>query len=253
VEIAEKFPTEEGGALNRDIFPIFVVNLEQGGMSGFRGTGFLIADGLLVTCWHCVSEPLKDGEVLVAARETGKGDYDASELHEVTQDSNGADLATAKVEFKQEAGLKLAMQAPATGTDVWTYGYPLTTPRLEDGKLRFQLNARWIEGYITRSFRFESPRYGEIPVFELDMITHEGLSGAPLVRRPGMEVLGVILGRYEVGAIEEFASVDPETGERRPEVQRVVSFGLAHYTSTLAELQTDATDGKRLADYARPS
>jgi hypothetical protein len=83
------------------------------------------------------------------------------------------------------------------------------------------------------------------------MITHEGLSGAPLVRRPGLEVLGVILGRYEVGAIEELAIIDPKTAERRPEVQRVVSFALTHFTSTLCELRTPATDGERLADYLR--
>lgn len=227
------------------------MSLAKNEIVAFRGTGFLIADGLLVTCWHCVSEPIEEGEMLVAAREINGGSFEPGELSDVSQDASGADLATAKVPFEQEAALTLADVAPASGTDVWTYGYPLTTPRREEGKRRFQLNARWLEGYIMRAFRFESPTYGVMPVFELDMVAHEGLSGAPVVRRPGREVLGVVVGSYDVGAIEALASVDPKTGERRPEVERVVSFALAHYTSTLCELRTQGTSGERLADFLR--
>jgi hypothetical protein len=64
------------------------------------------------------------------------------------------------------------------------------------------------------------------------------------------EVAGVIYGRSESGVIDEFASIDPETGERRPEVQRLVSFAAAHYPETLAALRGPATNERPLSEYA---
>jgi hypothetical protein len=61
----------------------------------------------------------------------------------------------------------------------------------------------------------------------------------------------VIYGSNDVQKIEEFARVDPETGERTPELTRIFSFGLAHYTTSLQELVGDATDGLPLLEYIR--
>jgi hypothetical protein len=54
---------------------------------------------------------------------------------------------------------------------------------------------------------------------------------------------------HEATLIDEFAWVDPETGERTPEVQKIVSFGLASDLDTLLDARGVATGGAPLADY----
>ncbi len=106
-----------------------------------------------------------------------------------------------------------------------------------------------LEGYITRSFYFEHLQYGVVPSYELDMPAPQRLSGAPLFSAVTGEVVGVVYGTNDVGLVEEFSSVNPETGERKPEIHRIVSFALAHYTDTLRLLTGDATQGLALAEY----
>jgi hypothetical protein len=78
-----------------------------------------------------------------------------------------------------------------------------------------------------------------------------GLSGAPLLKKPSHEVVGVIYGDHDVGTIDQLARIDPATGERTPEVQRVVTFALAHFTETIKNLQGVATDSLPLAEYLK--
>lgn len=75
----------------------------------------------------------------------------------------------------------------------------------------------------------------------------EGLSGAPLMTLAG-EVLGVVYGTVETASIAEWASVDEE-GKRTPEVQRIVSFAVAHHTDSLLSLSGAATSGRTLREY----
>jgi len=187
------------------------------------------------------------------------GRYRSFELRELAQDAKGSDLALARLQIDIPArmNLQLASVATTSGADVWSYGYPLTTEITDPtGSRRFHLEPRYLQGYVTRGFWHERPRYGAFPSYELDMPAPEGLSGAPVVRVPTLaipgsrpQVVGVVYGRIETGVIEEFVSIDPDTGERRPEVQRVVSFAAAHYTSTLLEASGPATFGHSLAEY----
>jgi hypothetical protein len=121
-------------------------------------------------------------------------------------------------------------------------------PKQESGP-RFALNGRLLRGYITRLFRYDDHSLGRISAYELDMLAPEGLSGAPLVYRPGDSVIGVVYGRHEVGLVDEFSRLDPETGVATPEIQRIVSFGLACDTSTLFALTTPATGDVTLVDH----
>ena len=63
-----------------------------------------------------------------------------------------------------------------------------------------------------------------------------------------MEVYGVIYGSRGVEAIDQFASVDPDSGERTPEVVRLTTFGLAHHTETIVEAAGQATGGRPLRE-----
>ena len=66
-------------------------------------------------------------------------------------------------------------------------------------------------------------------------------------------VAGVVFGTHDVAQIEELARRDPETGETEPEVVRIVSFGLAHYTESLWNLRGAVTAGKTLREVVAQS
>jgi hypothetical protein len=178
-------------------------------------------------------------------------------LLDVGRDEGGSDLGTARIFSEPNVALPPCELTVApegfdagTGTDVWTYGYPLTDTFLDpesDEDPRFRLNPRLLRGYITREFAYDHEVLGPTPSYELDMVTPEGLSGAPLFRRPGEIVIGVIYGRHEVELVDQFASVDPTTGEHKPEVQRIVSFGLACDMTSFRALRGPATGGVTLA------
>lgn len=247
---------EGGGRADYDVLPIFFCQElpppDTPKILSFEGTGFRLAPDLLITCWHCVDGDAA-GHGYAVALPKDSGGYQMHALVDVSRDEKGADLATARIygiDSAPRLGLSLASRAVPGGTDVGTWGYPLTEmTRLASGDLEFKLGGRWLQGYITRAFWHEHAEYGSVPTYELDMPTPRGLSGAPLVRLESRDVVGVIYGTHDASLIEEIASVDPDSGERRPEVQRIVSFGLAHYTSTLRDLRGPATEGKPLADY----
>lgn len=175
-------------------------------------------------------------------------------LLDLSRDANGADLASARL-FEPQPNkwpLGLTRQNIAGGADVCTFGYPLTEERVGTSGNAFTLHGRYLEGYVTRSFWYEHPKEGRVATYEVDMPAAEGLSGAPLLSRRGgvrPEVVGVIYGRSEAGLIDEFASFDPETGERQPEVRRIVSFVAAHYSDTLARLTGPATENQPLVTH----
>lgn len=244
-----------GVGTSYDILPIFFCEKrpapEASPLVAFAGTGFRLSRDVLITCWHCVARD-EDGHGYAVALKRDEG-YRMHPLFDVAKDVNGTDLATAKI-FEIDSdpllGLTLAATPRPGGTDVWTWGYPLTEMILgADGEPVVRLNGRYLEGYVTRSFWYEHEGHGRIEAYECDMPAPRGLSGAPLVIRPGTEVIGVIHGVHDVGLMEELASVDPETGERIPELQRIVSFALAHYTTTLRDLAGPATDGQPLSSY----
>ena len=245
---------------HHDILPIFLCEQTDAGPLqpvAFLGTGFRLAH-LLITCWHCVSEPPPERHVIAALIALEPGRYKGGLLKDLTQDENGSDLALAHLitEFPSRLDIDLASQSDRVewGTDVWTWGFPLTRRLLgPTGTPTFHLEARYLQGYVTRAFHHEVAGYGEVPSFELDLHAPEGLSGAPLIRAPSpsnprAKIVGVVYGRSEVHAIEEFASIDPQTGDRRPEVLRLVSFALAHLTPTLLEAKGPATWGRPVGE-----
>ena len=239
------------------IMPILRVRyLTSGGNPqplGFMGTGFVIEGGYFLTCWHCVSAPLGNDEAYVAvAKPTDLATTPAGllRLHDLAQDENGTDLALARVNSHIEPGLVLARLQAQQGEDVATWGYPLIPPaqrRAEDNQLTFELNARFLKGYVTQTFMYDKPGARPVPSIELDMPAPAGLSGAPLVRAGTAEVLGVIYGSNDVATIDGYVTVDTDTGERRIEMQKVTQFGLAHWTETLWAARGPATEGHTLA------
>ncbi len=241
----------------RDILPVFVMDFSNNlsRVTAHTGTGFLVGKNVIVTCWHCVRSELKPNERYVAIRPSPSGWEDISELSDIEQDRNGSDLATARIEFAPEFELSLTEMAGALGTDVWSFGYPLTSmeihPDPEFDKL-FTPNPRYMESYVMRAFHFDQPGFGRTFSYELDMPALQGMSGAPIIRTRTNEILGVLYGRNDVETIEEFGSRDPDTGDPiRPEVVRMTYFALAHHNTTLDTLKGIATQGLPLRQFLR--
>jgi Trypsin-like peptidase domain len=223
----------------------------------FAGTGFVLGaptrgHDIFITCWHCVKGDLDSDHEYAAVFQRGiGGPRHAIPLRGLERDKNDSDLATAIAVGLPRSPLRLGKHLTEVMDRVRTYGYPLTRPqRREDGVWTFELNERYLEGYVTRIINFDRLGWGLTPSFELDMKTPAGLSGAPLFSANYGTVEGVIYGENEVATIAEFESIEPVTRERRPEVQRIVRFGLAHFTPTLHALEGQATEGMTLANYA---
>jgi hypothetical protein len=181
----QEIMAEQSNKPIRDILPIFVVTQTQPvGVSAFCGTGFLARDELLVTCSHCVAATLPAGHrFAVASLDISTNLYRAVFLEDLAEDVNRADLATARVPLKSEMRLELGGEDPAYGTDVWSFGYPLTEARPVQEQLpHFTLHGRYLQGYVMRSFFYSHPSRGRVRSYELDMPSPAGLSGAPIVR-----------------------------------------------------------------------
>lgn len=242
-----------GVSLDGDVLPLF--RIRQGSppvILADAGTGFLISDGILLTCWHCVAEPLAPGEAYAAALWNGSR-YLVKELSNLSQTATGHDLALASVDMHSQAELRLSAANLTSGDDVWTYGFPHTqVSQWKDGLRRFNLAGRYLQGYVTRSFIHDQPGFKRTPTYELDMPTPAGLSGAPLFKVGTLQVVGMVYGTNEVGQIVEWGSKDPNTGERRPDVERIQAFGLAHQEFTLHSVRGPASENKRLGELVLP-
>jgi hypothetical protein len=170
-------------------------------------------------------------------------------LRDIEQHAAGFDLALARIARRPSLGLVIPPYQYPPAVEVFAYGYPFTQSNWEpgDGFPTFDLQPRYLEGYVTRDFQYEQPGFGRTPTYELDMPAPEGLSGAPLIKRHSGELIGVVYGAADSYAIAETASLD-QTGEPRPEIQRLVRFALAHSTRTVRSLAGTATNGRPLAD-----
>ena len=259
VELRWKMDTSDSGTVknpNTDILPIFVVDYadEPPPPVSHEGTGFLVAKGVLVTCWHCVRAELEGDLAYAVVKQLPNGQYAINRLVDIQQDPSGTDLATARVAFEPEMGLTMAERAvPSYGTDIWSFGYPLIDvqahPEMPTRK-RFLLSGRFMQSYVMRTFYNDWPGFGRIPSYEIDMPALAGMSGAPIMRRGSKEVIGVLYGRIDAETIEEFGSRDPVTEERlTPEVVRITYFAAAHFTNTLKNLKGKVTDGQPLSEY----
>lgn len=247
-------PIAPGLTLDDHIVPIII---GRDGSDGFRpvsfeGTGFVVAPGVLVTCWHCVSAvPPPEERYAAVLPRPGESGYKAAFIGNVSQHPSGIDLALASIDHRPTTLLSISAMAMRMGADVTSFGYPYSNfVRRTDSTLTLMLEGRYLQGYVTRAFRDQDRGFGSTEAYELDMPTPEGLSGAPLLRMGTAEVIGVVYGTSEVALIKHFETID-NYGRREPEVQRIVTFGLAHYTTALHTLSGPATNGVPLLEYVR--
>lgn len=218
--------------------------------SEILGTAFVATDGVLVTCWHVVRGAIQAGWTVIAAFDKhGDGHFTRVDVTDITRHPTNDDLASARIDMPG-AGWRLPEHDTPIdlGTNVVAMGYPLPDVRLDnDGGLTHLVSFQLLKGYLTHVPIIERSGYPPAVSFELDMPAPAGLSGTPLLHGTERNVLlGVVYGTNDVARIESLGSVDPDTGQRTPEIQRIVSFALAHHTRTLRSLRGPAIDNRSL-------
>lgn len=239
------------------ILPIIVDGVDDDAPVRSVGTGFLLGRGLFVTCWHCVADPLPEGQRYVAAAlDPVTGMRHVVPLFQLGRDHNGADLAFALTAnwIGDDPPLRLSREQAYQGTQTWTLGFPLTEyVRSESGEVLTRITRRLLKGYITSARISDDPGREGMRLYELDMQAPRGLSGAPLMRdnytSGTRDVLGVVQGVHEVHQLEDLASVDSATGARQVERVRIVTFALAVDTVALNAAKSDATQGMSVAEF----
>jgi hypothetical protein len=241
-----------GVCIENDVVPIFVVMKPDALTPAlFRGTGFLIAPHILVTCWHCISASLESGQQYAAVVEE-QGAYSAHFLLNMEQHPLGLDLAIAEVDLAPRLGLRLSPGKLSPGDEVMTYGYPLTDRLLTDSEhFRFHLNARFLYGYVTRSYYYNHPGFVRTNSYELDMPLPHSLRGAPVIKLGTRDVAGVFFDSMDIPRTETLPGVAGEAKPKQPRSERVASFGLAHCTDSLWSLRGTLTEGRPLNEYLR--
>ena len=202
-------------------------------------SGFTFGEGTFVTCWHCVSGPLGDGEVYGAAMRfegTGSQTYDrVFELADLEQDAAGNDLALARVSYTVDPVLVLASDPAAWGEDIVTSVSPAVNTRNPDTREpKIDMNACLLRGYVTRLKIDGRPGRKPVRAYELDMPAPGGVSGSPLLRPAPFEVVGVVYG---------------EQDQHVPGRGVPLTFSYAHHLSTLQHAQATATGNRPLFEH----
>jgi hypothetical protein len=203
-----------------------------------------------MTCWHCVKEQPPAGDFYAVRDSSENGNFRVHPLLSIEQDKEGRDIATAHCQAPDAACMSLTDTPPLVGADVYTFGYPF--PRVAtdtSGFPTFEITGRLLKSYIARNFFYDHPELGRVDAYELGTSAPKGFSGSPLALERTKEVVGIIFGSHDVDTIEEFATVDPDTGRRDPEVRRISSFALAYDFDELSEVATAATGGKPLGEF----
>lgn len=213
------------------------------------GTAFYVSPHVVVTCWHCVETPLPAGHFYALRVSINDGTFRVAVLSDIKRDSHGTDMATATSAYAAPRQVQVTQTGAAYGEEVWTFAYPYTqTSRRADDKLIFEISGRLLRGHVMRDFFYPHPHLGQSEAYELDMPTPPGTSGAPLMRKGTVEVVGVVFGAADVSTIVEFASVGAD-GVRNPETLRLATFGLAYDHDWFLRLTTDHTNNLPLGAF----
>jgi len=234
-----------GAQIGNDILPIFITTKpDTVDPARFRGMGFLMAPNILITCWHCICDPLEKGQQYAAVVKEGAR-YTTHPLLNTEQHPLGLDIALAQVDLAPEPGLTLGIRELSPGDSIFTYGYPLPgRPPTGDARPKSPLNVRFLRGYVTRSLYYSQAGFVRTPCYELDLPATYGLCGAPIIKSRTREVAGVIFGSLDAPQLNLSPEPGPSVKNKQAGTGQAISFGLAHYTDSLWGLRGMGTQDK---------
>jgi len=183
-----------------EIVPVFGVTPDDPAGARFAGTAFCFGHPpWLLTAAHVLSP---ERTYLVARPQEAKDNspyisYAVEGVHSIPL----YDAALLRVPSMSQRREILSLADPVQrnverGSDVWTMGFPLTEESWnpDSGLLRYSLQSRYLESYVTRVFR-DSNQSGRATI-EIADVLPPGISGSPIVVRPGTQVIGIAQGTY---------------------------------------------------------
>ncbi len=229
----------------KNVLPIVIIESNTLRPVSFRGTGFLIAPNVLITCWQCVREALQEKQQYAVMFKDGSG-YSIHSLLDIKQHSEGLDLAVAHVDFVYDQGLHIGVIEALPGDEVMVYGYsPGEGEFIGEQISTSQLNPRLMHGYITRSFDYDCPGFVRTYSYELNMPMPNGIYGAPVIRPATNEVIGVIFGILDIPRAGHPKGIENVIRSRGAREKQMLTLGLAHHTANLQEFQGTITNGEQ--------
>ncbi len=229
----------------KSIFPVILIDFEddnefkvnkiRGGK--FLGTGFFINNGKLsifVTARHVVDIKLEKNQKIGIGDLYGNGKYwwDYFEFHKT------GDIAISLIEYGLPSFVRpLHTTNPqkqlTIGTNVCTFGFPLSESYAKDDKSILNINEIFFSGYI--STVFDQSRLDNIPRtfitnYALSFECPNGLSGAPLliVKNNMLYVAGLIYGTKKIQyLVDEVFEIEEDNQKYKELNYKITYFGLS--------------------------
>src|ERR1035438_9525892 len=148
-------PTSLEEMLYSHVFPVIVcrsTDKKHFDLGIAVGTGFTLGNGVFVTCWHCVSNPLREDEFYgVPFGDNMVNPSEFAALVDIEQEPNGANIAVANLSIESTKHLPVAELPAYWGRDVVALGFPhaMNTVNPETGERLILLQARTLKGYVS--------------------------------------------------------------------------------------------------------
>lgn len=167
-----------------------------------HGSGFVIADGFVMTNKHVIEEAMNDETLDICILNEAIGKLPCV----VVQCDTSKDLALLYchgLDLKQHGICPFALSKEALwpSLSVFSFGYPLTHP----GR-----SALFVKGYVSGFVE----RYGREPLIVLNCVVNPGNSGSPVLRRIDgeLKVVGVVAQKHkkEILTLEELSILEQE-------------------------------------------
>jgi hypothetical protein len=226
----------------RNILPVVITESNTLRPVSFRGTGFLIAPNILITCWQCVRDALHEKQRYSIMLEEGSG-YSIHNLSNIKQHSGGLDLAIAQIDLAYDQGLRICAREALPGDEVIAYGYSPGEGVFTGGQISIsRLNPRLMHGHITRSFYYSCPGFVRTYTYELNMPMPNGIYGTPLIKPATNEVVGVIYGVLDIPKAGRPQGIANGIRSSVSREEQMMTLGLAHHTDNLQEFQGTLTN-----------
>ena len=167
-----------------------------------HGSGFVIADGFVITNKHVIEEAMNDETLEICIVNKTISKLPCVVVHgDAVNDL--ALLYCPDLNLKRHGICPLALSEEALwpSLSVFSFGYPLT----HTGR-----NALFVKGFISGFVE----RYGREPLIVLNCVVNPGNSGSPVLRRidDDIKVVGVVAQKHkkEILTLEELSSLEEE-------------------------------------------
>ena len=167
-----------------------------------HGSGFVIADGFVMTNKHVIEEAMNDETLDICILNEAIGKLPCVVVHCDTS-KDLALLYCHGLDLKQRGICPFALSKEALwpSLSVFSFGYPLTHP----GR-----SALFVKGYVSGFVE----RYGREPLIVLNCVVNPGNSGSPVLRRIDgeLKVVGVVAQKHkkEILTLEELSLLEQE-------------------------------------------